>query len=577
MLLLLQKSSLSSYGSSCYRKTVHSLIVPLITEKQFILLWFLLLQKNSSFSYSSSYYRKAVHALMIPLSGIVITRNEAHNIARCLDSLQLVCEEVIVIDDYSTDDTPSICQRKGVKFVQRAFDTFYQQKSAAVLLTQHDYILALDADECLSKALIHSIQALKVTGFPAHGYQMRRLSFYKDRPVRSCGWYPNWQLRLWRKGYATFAEKFIHEHLILRSGSSLGQLEGDILHYAYQNPSQMQQKALHYSSLYAEAHRFRRRCTSLRAVLKSCFTFFKVYILKRGWIEGYLGLLIARAHADGVFYKYIKLLEANRNLRSSLIITTYNSPHMLKEALQSIRRQSLLPLEVIVADDGSGEETRQLIQREQLDFPIPLRHCWQEDRGFRLSRIRNKALSMAEGEYIVLIDGDIVLHHHFIRDQQRYCQKGYLIQGSRIYIHRSGTQEVLERGWSRISLWSKLLIYSLKGPYLPLLSSLFSREKRDIWQLCGCLNSFWKADAYAINGYNEAYQAWGQEDNDFYARMQHYGLGIRKLKLVSLGYHLYHERRAPSLEAQQRNMPILQNTLEKKLIKCEEGLNLHLN
>ena len=321
---------------------------------------------------------------MIQLSAVVITQNEAKNIGRCLDSLQALCEDIVVVDAFSEDETPAICKERGVHFVQRPFDTFHQQKKAALSLTLHEHVLTLDADECLSEELRSSILSVKQQGFRCTGYKMRRLSFYKQRAVRSCGWYPNFQLRLFKKSKGTWSNNLLHEHIVLADGSSCGLLRGDLLHYTYQTPAQMQKKVLHYSDLYAKEHRFRRRIGPLGVALKAFFAFWRPYLLQGGFMDGYVGLLISRSLSEGTFYKYFKLMEANRALRSTLIITTYNRPDALKEVLDSVRRQSLLPAEVIIADDGSTEATRHLISAEKTNFPVPLRHCWQEDKGFRL-------------------------------------------------------------------------------------------------------------------------------------------------------------------------------------------------
>ena len=308
----------------------------------------------------------------------------------------------------------------------------------------------------------------------------------------------------------------IHEHVVLKEGSSCGLLRGHLLHYTYQNPSQMQRKAIHYSNLYAEAYRFKRRIGPWGVAAKAFFAFWRSYLLQGGFLEGYVGLLISRAISDGTFYRYLKLMEENRSLRCSLIITTYNRPSALKEILESVRRQSLLPTEVIIADDGSSEETRQLILSEQASFPVPLYHCWQEDKGFRPSRNRNKAIALAKGEYIAIIDGDIVLHKHFIRNQQQYCRKGWLIHGSRVFLNNSQTKKILKKGWTGIPAWQRIWIRGIKGLYFPLLSNLVSRRMHKIYGIRGCIISFWREDAYAINGYNEEFEGWGREDKRFF-------------------------------------------------------------
>lgn len=511
---------------------------------------------------------------MVALSAVLITKNEEKNIDRCLDSLEAVCEEIVVMDAYSEDRTAAMCRARKVRFYQRSFDSFQAQKKAALALSTHAHILALDADECLSDRLIESILEIKEKGFQYTGYRMKRLSFYKERPIRTCGWYPNFQLRLWEKKYGTWSHHLLHEHIVLASGSSCGTLRGDLLHYAYQNPSHMQRKALYYTDLYASEHRFRNRIGLIGTIFKAWFAFWRTYLLQGGYKEGYVGLLISWMISNGTFYKYIKLIEANRSLRCSMIITTYNHPLALKAVLDSIRRQSLLPVEVIVADDGSEEATRQLITQEQSTFPVPLYHCWQPDQGFRASRSRNMALSQAQGEYIMFLDGDLLLHPHFVRDHQRHCRKGWGLQGSRIMLNASQTQKILQKGWHSLSFWQRLWIRSLKGMYVSFFSRLFSYEIRGAYGVRGGLSSFWKEDVYAVNGYNEAYEGWGREDSDFFTRIQQHGVRIKKLKLTSISYHLKHEKE--SRKDLHKNDTLLAKTLQEKRIRCQKGLDAHL-
>jgi glycosyltransferase involved in cell wall biosynthesis len=130
-------------------------------------------------------------------------------------------------------------------------------------------------------------------------------------------------------------------------------------------------------------------------------------------------------------------------VKVSLIITTYNWKEALEVSLLSAFRQTRLPDEIVVADDGSGPDTRELVERMHIGAPVPLIHSWQEDLGFRLARSRNRAIARTRGEYIVLVDGDIVLDRHFIEDHLAFCQPGYFIQGTRALLSRSMSAQVL--------------------------------------------------------------------------------------------------------------------------------------
>lgn len=134
---------------------------------------------------------------------------------------------------------------------------------------------------------------------------------------------------------------------------------------------------------------------------------------------------------------------ASTTLGASLIITTYNSPDRLALVLDSVRDLSPIPAEVIIADDGSTDDTRELIESYAKSFPCPLRHIWQEDKGFRVSISRNKGIAAATQDYIITIDGDMIVDSHFIADHLRFAKRGVVLQGSRTGLSAFATQEIL--------------------------------------------------------------------------------------------------------------------------------------
>ncbi len=127
----------------------------------------------------------------------------------------------------------------------------------------------------------------------------------------------------------------------------------------------------------------------------------------------------------------------------SLLVATYNWPQALGLCLQSIRKQSVLPNEVIIADDGSKDETRQLIDEIKKTFPVKILHIWQPDEGFQLAKIRNKAFAVASNSYIIQIDGDLILHPHFVKDHLSLAKKQHFITGSRAILKEETTKAFL--------------------------------------------------------------------------------------------------------------------------------------
>lgn len=259
-------------------------------------------------------------------------------------------------------------------------------------------------------------------------------------------------------------------------------------------------------------------------------------------------------------------------MKLSLIITTYNSPKFLKLVLDSVRAQVVLPDEVIVADDGSGDETHAMIKAEQSDFPVPLIHVWQEDKGFRAAKSRNNGIKISSGDYIVFIDGDILLDRRFVKDHRLLAQKGTFVQGRRVHLNEKRTKEIVQE-----MVLPKLTIFS-NGVMLNrihLFHSLFFRTlyrkgttpKGD--SIITANFGVWKDDLYKVNGFNEKFVDWGREDSELGIRLINAGLKIRFLKFVAIGIHLYHKRDRVFGEKSQN---LLNDTIENKSVWCEEGL-----
>jgi glycosyltransferase involved in cell wall biosynthesis len=262
-------------------------------------------------------------------------------------------------------------------------------------------------------------------------------------------------------------------------------------------------------------------------------------------------------------------------MKISLIITTYNWKDALSLSLRSVLRQERLPFEVIVADDGSRSDTAELVRSIAADSPVPIIHSWQEDKGFRLARSRNRALALASGEYIILIDGDILLDKYFIFDHARVARPGFFVQGTRVLLNKSLSQQVLAEQHLMISFCSRGVENIKNCLRSDLLSTLFSFKSRRLRGVRTCNFAFWREDAIAVNGFNEQFVGWGREDSEFTARLIHHGLMRRNIKFNALAYHLYHpinDRR--NLEENDR---LLQETIDKRLKWCEKGINQYLN
>jgi glycosyltransferase involved in cell wall biosynthesis len=255
---------------------------------------------------------------------------------------------------------------------------------------------------------------------------------------------------------------------------------------------------------------------------------------------------------------------------SSLLIATYNWPEALRLVLASVRAQHVLPSEVVIADDGSGEATRHLIAAETRTFPVPLRHVWHEDAGFRLAMIRNKAMAAANGEYLIQLDGDLVLHPAFVQGHLEFARPGSYVQGSRAMLDESRTAAALRSGAVSLSAFSPGVRNRANAIYLPGLARL-ERGPTDPHRTRGCNMAFWRADIVRVNGYNEAMEGWGREDSELAARLQNAGIRRRNLKFSAVAWHLHHPMR--SQDALPRNHAAFERAVHERLTRCERGID----
>ncbi len=225
----------------------------------------------------------------------------------------------------------------------------------------------------------------------------------------------------------------------------------------------------------------------------------------------------------------------------SLIISTYNWPEALELVLKSVVSLDVFPNEIIIADDGSDDRTKMIIDSFKLKTPIPVMHFWQEDIGFRKTIVMNKAIAAASGNYIVQIDGDIIMHRSFIADHNQEAKIGYYIKGSRSMLSEKLTSKIVKTKNIKISPMSSGVGSKINASYLPIFSGFFKGDQLRSNNLRGCNFSFWKADFLAVNGYNNDLEGWGHEDIELAARLTNIGIKQRQLKLKAVCFHLFHK------------------------------------
>ncbi|HEK20318.1 glycosyltransferase family 2 protein [Mucilaginibacter sp.] len=263
----------------------------------------------------------------------------------------------------------------------------------------------------------------------------------------------------------------------------------------------------------------------------------------------------------------------NTQLDVSLIISTYNWPQALRLCLMSVKALKKLPDEVIIADDGSTDDTRLLIEEFAKNFPVPLIHVWQPDEGFQLARIRNKGIAAASGRYIIQVDGDLILHPYFVADHIRFRQPDTFVTGSRVIIDKPTSERLIGDRRININLLSSGIKNRSNGLRSKLLSNYLAERYRqnDPYFMRGCNMAFWRSDLVKVNGYNEAFTGWGREDNEIAIRLINTGLKKRVIKFAAVVFHLYHPQKSRS--DLDRNDDILQETITQNKKSCELGLN----
>lgn len=261
----------------------------------------------------------------------------------------------------------------------------------------------------------------------------------------------------------------------------------------------------------------------------------------------------------------------------SLIIATYNWPQALELCLESVMQQSVLPAEVIIADDGSAPPTGELVQSFQQRFSVPLRHIWHPDEGFRLAAIRNKGIAAANQSYIIQIDGDLILHRDFVADHLEMRKPGYFAAGSRVMLQEKTSQQLLQNRSIAVQRYAngKMMINGLRNRLLRhWLAERYKTSGRHTFYVKGCNMAFFKEDLIRVNGYNEAFEGWGSEDRELAIRLINAGVQKQSVKMGAVCYHLFHK--LASKDDALQNEHLRNEAITKKQIWAEKGLDQYI-
>lgn len=257
---------------------------------------------------------------MNKISVVIITMNEERNIARCLESVAPVADEVIVVDSFSEDATGAICVKHGARFVSHAWEGYSGSKNFADSLATHELILSIDGDEALSETLAQSIKALKEREIADDEvFAMHRLNNYCGRWVKGCGFYPDTKVRIWKKGFAQW-EGMIHEWLVYKKPPKTTLLKGDLLHYSWATPEAFRKQQFHFAELGAKSYFERGKKTGVLPWLFSpSINFIRTYLFKGGFLYGRTGFRICHTLRQANRHKYNLLRRQKQEVRSKKI------------------------------------------------------------------------------------------------------------------------------------------------------------------------------------------------------------------------------------------------------------------
>ncbi len=263
-------------------------------------------------------------------------------------------------------------------------------------------------------------------------------------------------------------------------------------------------------------------------------------------------------------------------MKISLIITTYNSVEPLNATLETAMAQVRQPDEIIIADDGSAQPTRDLIDSFKARSPTPIIHTWQEDDGSRAARARNMAIAAATTDYLVFTDGDILMDPHFVADHERHAEPGCFVQGGRILLEDEETKEILKQddklaGFTPLFRGIGCYHKVNRSNFLSRLTARFDDKSKGTRT---CNFSVWRDDAIRVNGFNEEFIGWAREDTEFAQRLLFAGLRRKKDIFNAICFHLYHPLQ--SRDTLHERDKLLRQSMESGRMRCEIGVDAHL-
>jgi glycosyltransferase involved in cell wall biosynthesis len=252
------------------------------------------------------------------ISAVIIAGNEEKNIVRCVKSLLGIADEIVVVDSYSKDRTVALAKALGANVVQHEFEGYVEQKNYAIDYASFPWVLSLDADEALSEKLRQSIAESKNKLDDQVVYSVNRLNNFCGQWIKHCGWYPDAKLRMFHKSAGHWAGKNPHDKFEIKEGVSVKNLQGDLLHYTFYTLEEHNKQIDKFSGIAAQAyHEKGIKSNTLNLIFSPLFKFFRNYVVKLGFLDGYYGWLICIRSARATYLKYDKLRDIQQAQKNS--------------------------------------------------------------------------------------------------------------------------------------------------------------------------------------------------------------------------------------------------------------------
>jgi glycosyltransferase involved in cell wall biosynthesis len=256
--------------------------------------------------------------------------------------------------------------------------------------------------------------------------------------------------------------------------------------------------------------------------------------------------------------------------KASIIITTYNNPSALQKVLDGFLLQTVNPYEIIIADDGSKNDTALTVKDFSAVATFPVTHVWQENKGFRAAKIRNEAIKKATSEYLIILDGDCIPNKHFVFDQIALAEPGFFVQGKRVLLSEKASALFGADTANSYSATLKMLPSMANRHHILRIPIFPAFKNKKLRGIKSCNMGFWKEDLLAVNGFNEDFIGWGREDSELAVRLFKYGLKKKEHLFRAICFHLWHP--SHSRQTLQINDQLLAETMKKNGYFCANGI-----